>query len=168
VARLTVVTSDGQQTVHEIGGVTTVGRAGECQIRLSGDPKISRQHCRIEPRGTDFMLADLNSANGTRLNGHDIGRQKVALNSGDVISVGTSELRFQTGGAVDGANRVVDRIAGFFDRVFGRKTQSEGQVVFGEKTLTCSCGAVLSTAGKNPGQKVGCPRCKKIYVIPGK
>jgi len=167
LARLTVVTG-GQQTVHEITGTTTVGRSAECQIRLSGDPKISRQHCQIEPRGNDFMLVDLNSANGTRLNGQEIGRQKVALNTGDVVSVGASELHFQTGGAVDGANRLVDRVAGFFDRLFGRKGQSEGQVVFGEKTLTCSCGAVLSTAGKNPGQKVGCPRCKKIYVIPGK
>ena len=44
----------------------------------------------------------------------------------------------------------------------------EGEATFGEKTITCSCGAVLSTASKSPGQKVGCPRCKKIYVIPGK
>lgn len=170
MAKLTVTTKDGQQTVHDASGTIYIGRSAECQIRLSGDPKVSRQHCKVEQRGKDFMLTDLNSANGTRWNGQSIGQQKVALNSGDVIGVGASELRFQAGGAADGANRFIDRISGFFDRLFkrGGAPQGGGEAVFGEKTVTCSCGAVLSTAGKSPGQKVGCPRCKKIYVIPGK
>ncbi len=168
MAKITVVSKDGQKTVQEVSGRVIVGRSPDCQIRLSGDPKVSRQHCKIEQRGTEFMLSDLNSANGTRWNGKDIGRQMVALNSGDVIRVGGAEIRFQTGGAVDGANRLNDRIGAFFDRLFGRKSGPGGEVIFGEKTVTCSCGAVLSTAGKSPGQKVGCPRCKSVYVIPGK
>jgi len=168
VAKLTVITRDGQQMVHEASGTVLVGRGADCRIRLSGDPKISRQHCKIEQRGKDFMLSDLNSANGTLWNDQDIGRQVVALNTGDVIKVGGSQIRFQAGGAMDGANRFIDRIGAFFDRLFKRNTGSEGEVVFGQKTITCSCGAVLSTASKTPGQKVGCPRCKKMYVIPGK
>jgi pSer/pThr/pTyr-binding forkhead associated (FHA) protein len=168
VAKLTVITKDGQQTVHEAGEKVLVGRSGDCQIRLSGDPKISRQHCEITKRGTDFMLRDLNSANGTQWNGQNIGRQIVALNSGDVISVGSCKIKFQTGGAVDGANRFIDKVSVFFDKLFKRTEGGGGQVVFGDKTITCSCGAVLSTASKGPGQKVGCPRCKKIYVIPSK
>jgi hypothetical protein len=170
VAKLTVSTKDGKQTVHEVSGLALVGRAAECQIVLSGDPKISRQHCKIEQRGSEFLLTDLGSANGTRLNGRDIGRQKVALNSGDTIGVGGSEIRFAAGGAMGGANRLIDGIAGFFDRLFRRRgtAGAAGQVVFGEKTITCSCGAVLSTANKSPGQKIGCPRCKTIYAVPGK
>jgi pSer/pThr/pTyr-binding forkhead associated (FHA) protein len=168
VAKLTVITKGGQHTVHEAAGTVLVGRGADCQIRLSGDPKISRQHCRIQERGGDFMLSDLNSANGTMWNGQNIGRQMVALNSGDLIEVGSCKIRFQTGGAIDGANRLIDRVSAFFDRLFKRSTPGGGEPVFGEKTITCSCGAVLSTASKSPGQKVGCPRCKKIYVIPSK
>lgn len=170
MAKLMVTSKDGEQTVHDLSGVLLIGRAAECQVRLSGDPKISRQHCKIEPRGKDFMLTDLNSANGTRWNDQNIGRQKVALNSGDVIRVGGAEIRFQAGGAAAGANSFIDKLGGFFDKLFKRGGGAEegGEAVFGTKTVTCSCGTVISIAGKNPGQKVGCPRCKKIYVIPGK
>lgn len=168
MAKLIVVAKDGGQTVHEASRVVLVGRGAGCQIRLPGDPKISRQHCRIEQRGGDFMLSDLNSANGTRLNGEDIGQRMVALNAGDVIRVGGSEIRFQVTGAVAGANRFIDRLSSFFDRLFGRGAGAAVEPVFGQRTITCTCGAVLSTAGKMPGQKVGCPRCKKIYVLPGK
>ena len=168
MAKLIVIAKDGSQTVHEASGTVLIGRSTECQIRLSGDPKISRQHCKIEERGSDFMLSDLNSANGTRLNGEGIGQQKIALNSGDVIGVGGSEISFQATGAMAGTHRLIDRISAFFDRLFRRGEAPTGEPVFGAKTITCSCGAVLSTASKMPGQKVGCPRCKKIYVIPGK
>ncbi len=168
MAKLTVITKDGQQMVQEASGTIFIGRSEECKIRLSGDPKISRQHCKIEQRGKDFMLCDLNSANGTLWNDQDIGRQMVALNTGDVIKVGGSEIRFQAGGAMDGTNRFLDRVSTFFDKLFKRNTGGESEVVFGEKTITCSCSAVLSTASKVPGQKIACPRCKKIYVIPGK
>ncbi len=168
MAKLTVITREGQQTVHVASGIVLIGRSEDCKIRLSGDAKISRQHCKIEQRGKDFMLSDLNSANGTLWNNQDIGRQMVALNTGDIIKVGGSEIRFQAGGAVDETNRIIDRISAFFDRLFKRNPSTDGDVVFGEKTISCSCGAVLSTASKSPGQKVGCPRCKKIYVIPGK
>jgi pSer/pThr/pTyr-binding forkhead associated (FHA) protein len=167
VAKLTVVHRSGQQSVHEISGTIFIGRSAECAIRLSGDPKISRQHCKVEQRGKDFLLTDLNSANGTLWNDRDIGRQVVALNTGDVIKVGASEISFQAGGAFDTTNRLIDRIGGFFDRLFKRKSAAGTEAVFGRKTITCTCGAVLSTASKGPGQKVGCPRCKKIYVIPG-
>jgi hypothetical protein len=172
VARITACTKEGQRTVHEISGVTTVGRAPECQICISGDPKISRQHCRIEQRGRDFMLTDLNSANGTRWNDQDVGRRMIALNSGDVIGVGGSQLRFEAAGAMAGTNRLIDRLGAFFDRLFGRSGRSgrseTGGPVFGSGTLTCSCGTVISIAGKPPGQKVGCPRCRTIYQVPGK
>lgn len=168
MAKLFVTDKDGNQTVHEMSGETIIGRDKGCPVRLSGDPKISRHHCKIDPRGKDFMLCDLNSANGTRWNGKNIGQQKVALNSGDLVSVGGAEIKFQAGGAAEGANRLVDRLAGFFDRMFSRGGPAKGEVVFGEKTVTCSCGTVLSTASKSPGQKVGCPRCRRVYVVPQK
>jgi len=168
VAKLMITTKDGSQTVHEVAGVVIIGRSKECAVRLSGDAKVSRQHCKIEPRGSDFMLSDLNSANGTRWNGQDIGQQKVALNPGDVVGVGGSEIKFTVGGTMERTNKLIDRLSGFFDRLFSRSGPPAGEAVFGDKTITCSCGAVLSTTSKVSGQKVGCPRCRKIYVIPGK
>jgi hypothetical protein len=114
------------------------------------------------------MLLDLNSANGTLWNDQDVGQRIVALNTGDVVKVGNSEMRFQAGGAVDGANRIIDRLGAFFDRLFRRGSRAEREPVFGANTITCSCGAVLSTSGKLPDHKIGCPRCKKLYVVPRK
>jgi len=60
-------------------------------------------------------------------------------------------------------------MTGALGSLFGKgKGDAGGGPVFGEKTITCPCGAVLNTGDKSPGAKVGCPRCKKIYVVPGK
>ncbi len=60
----------GQQfTLSERGG--SIGRGQRCTINVPADayPKISREHARISWNGSNFLLQDMGSTNGTYLNG---------------------------------------------------------------------------------------------------
>lgn len=67
-------------------GTSTLGRAHECDVRLS-DPLVSKVHARIEIRdGVDFV--DTNSANGVVVGGVRVPR--IAVGPGDVVQLGDS------------------------------------------------------------------------------
>ncbi|MCB0046388.1 MAG: FHA domain-containing protein [Caldilineaceae bacterium] len=67
-----------------------IGRSEECTISLP-DRQVSRVHARIAWNGDEYMLEDLDSKNGTHLNGQDI-RQPSPLHDGDEIQIA---LRFK-------------------------------------------------------------------------
>ncbi|HEU5056197.1 MAG TPA: GGDEF domain-containing protein, partial [Kofleriaceae bacterium] len=70
----------------------TLGRGGGADVRLV-DEGISRFHCRIKIDGDDLYVEDLQSRNGTFLNGERISRRK--LEDGDKIQLGrTTVLKF--------------------------------------------------------------------------
>ena len=52
----------------ELRGDLTIGRAEDNDLQLA-DPKASRHHARIVREGLVFVVSDLESANGTRING---------------------------------------------------------------------------------------------------
>jgi hypothetical protein len=70
----------------------TIGRAPECEVLLT-DPNVSRTHAEIRRRGADYVVVDLGSTNGTRVNGAGVREQRLA--DGDEISVGNASLRFE-------------------------------------------------------------------------
>ena len=72
--------------------VTVIGRSRRCDIVLA-DPNVSRQHVEIRHQGDGFMLRDLGSTNGTRLNRRDV--KQAVLQHGDRIEVGATELLFE-------------------------------------------------------------------------
>ena len=57
------------------------------------DATVSREHARIFRRGETFQVADLNSSNGTFVNGKRITRSE--LQAGDLLRLGSVELRFE-------------------------------------------------------------------------
>ncbi len=69
----------------------TIGRLGDNTVVL-GDELASRHHCIIEPWQGGFRLRDLGSRNGTKLNENRVKTE--ALDNGDVVMIGTTELRF--------------------------------------------------------------------------
>lgn len=75
----------------------TLGRALETDVRIN-DTQVSRQHAKIiaihdaERNVTDYVLNDLDSRNGTFLNGRRIRRER--LDNGDKITIGDTILRF--------------------------------------------------------------------------
>src|SRR4030081_1374117 len=63
----------------------TVGRMPESNIVLA-DPNVSRNHAEIRPQGIGYVVIDLDSTNGTRINGVRVKEQELA--DGDELSFG--------------------------------------------------------------------------------
>ena len=76
-----------------IDGPVVVGRDPGCNIPLQ-DLGVSRRHAMITPNSSgEFVLRDLESTNGTRVNGMPVG-QECVLRDGEKIIVGGTVLRF--------------------------------------------------------------------------
>lgn len=72
--------------------VVSVGRQGDCTIVLA-DPNVSRVHAEVRPAGDGFVVADLGSTNGTKVNGVRVAEQE--LHEGDEIRFGSTAVRFE-------------------------------------------------------------------------
>src|ERR1700694_1248894 len=80
------------QTFYLDEPVVSIGRLGSNDICLE-DPFVSRHHCVIRNDGDEYMIEDLNSANGTYLNGERI--KAGSLKEGCLIAIGTSRFFFK-------------------------------------------------------------------------
>lgn len=70
-----------------------VGRSSICDVYVE-DPKMSRQHFAVEYTDGVFMISDLDSVNGTYVNGIKVhGRQKIK--SGDLILAGLTRIKIE-------------------------------------------------------------------------
>jgi hypothetical protein len=65
-----------------------IGRSSCCDIVLTS-PAISTHHCRLYLVGRDWYVDDLNSRNGTRVNGRLVSRRR--LKAGDRLSIADRE-----------------------------------------------------------------------------
>ncbi len=84
--------SGGKRLVVGSGGAT-IGRSRQCELMLD-DPNVSRTHAEVRARGGSWVLTDLGSTNGSRLNGHRVEGSEV-LKPGDKIELGTSQITFE-------------------------------------------------------------------------
>jgi catechol 2,3-dioxygenase-like lactoylglutathione lyase family enzyme len=87
-----IVAADGNRVVLGPEALT-IGRLPESAIVIN-DPNASRRHAEIRRVGNDVYVVDLNSTNGTRVNGAPVKERK--LSDGDQIVIGTTVLRFET------------------------------------------------------------------------
>ena len=90
---LTILTANGKK--ERFGLVkphVTIGRSRESDVFLP-DQWLSRQHAEIRQKDDGFYLVDLNSKNGTLLNGEPL-RDERRLREGDVITLGEHNLTF--------------------------------------------------------------------------
>src|SRR6187549_2613818 len=71
----------------------TIGREEGNGLRLN-DERVSRFHAKVQVEDGDIILTDLDSTNGTRVNGTAI--QIRRLRAGDQVSIGRSMLLFGT------------------------------------------------------------------------
>lgn len=93
-----VYTMDGVRKEHELApGITTIGRAADCDITLL-DRSVSRRHANIQVFENRCEVSDLQSSNGTYLNGSPV---TVAnhIEEGDTIRVGSVHMRVRAVGA---------------------------------------------------------------------
>jgi hypothetical protein len=69
-----------------------IGRSPECEITIV-DSNVSRRHAEIQPRGERFVVVDLGSTNGTRVNGVRVDERE--LHDGDELAFGNTRMIFQ-------------------------------------------------------------------------
>ncbi len=67
-----------------------VGRHRACDV-VVGDPSVSRRHAQLTFRDGVWVLQDLASTNGTRVNGRRVGRTTV--HAGDVVALGNQAIQ---------------------------------------------------------------------------
>jgi pSer/pThr/pTyr-binding forkhead associated (FHA) protein len=75
-------------------GETLLGRSPYCSIVLS-NPLASRQHCALKLDGGSLTISDLESANGTWVNGERV-EGSHSLSVGDLVRIGTDVLEVMT------------------------------------------------------------------------
>jgi hypothetical protein len=85
------LTSNGRTHALE-GAKVVLGRSKDADVRVE-DANVSRRHAELRREGTAWWIVDLDSTNGTELNGKRVSRAK--LGDGDTITLGATELVFE-------------------------------------------------------------------------
>ncbi|MGW3990691.1 FHA domain-containing protein [Streptomyces sp. NPDC004830] len=102
-AQLQVVAGPDAGGVHLLhGGEIRIGRSADADVPLD-DPDVSRLHCAVTV-GADgrVSVADLDSTNGTTLDGVRVGGRAVGLAPGALLRIGESALRLAPAGGPGG------------------------------------------------------------------
>lgn len=86
--------ADGKVGEFPLADRTSLGRHPNNTLRLV-DREVSKEHCVVERMGSTYLLRDLNSSNGTFVNGRKI--KELRLRDGDEIALGNSRLVFHSG-----------------------------------------------------------------------
>ncbi len=102
-AVLVHVKSDGkQQPVPLKDGKTLIGRQEDCSIRIPS-AQVSRHHCELTVGGSGMRIRDLDSSNGTFVNGQRVD-DETPLHEGDVLAIGPMLFVVQ----IDGQPATID------------------------------------------------------------
>ena len=91
------VANEAPRSVALSGERTVVGRSPEADVQIE-DEAVSWNHLEIERRGQVLMATDLDSRNGTALNGEPLERPR-RLRDGDTLIVGGHRLEISTAGS---------------------------------------------------------------------
>ena len=97
---LHIIPAEGEPYEHALKGESLViGRSSRCDLAVS-DRCLSRQHVRLFKSDDDWMVEDMGSRNGTRLNGSMISGP-TPITPGDVIDASMSRITFGGSGAAE-------------------------------------------------------------------
>ncbi len=78
------------------GDFVSIGRASDNDVSFFEDSNVSRYHAEIERRGdSEFWIFDLNSSNGTTVNGEKVTTEKPLFDGDEIILGGTSRIQVQ-------------------------------------------------------------------------
>jgi pSer/pThr/pTyr-binding forkhead associated (FHA) protein len=76
---------------------TTIGRVEDNTFQIA-DPSVSSHHCEVHLRGSDIVIRDLNSTNGSFINGNKV--EENVLKPGQILRLGQVELKLEVEGMV--------------------------------------------------------------------
>jgi pSer/pThr/pTyr-binding forkhead associated (FHA) protein len=83
----------GEQIVLD-KAILLVGRGPDCDVVLTGSRKVSRKHCCVAQIQNYFVVRDLGSMNGVRVNGARIKRES-KLKAGDHLAIGDMDFQLE-------------------------------------------------------------------------
>ncbi len=94
MAKLDVLSAGMTGRTHELKvDKTTIGRVEDNTFQIA-EPSVSSHHCEVLLRGPDVVVRDLNSTNGTFINGEKV--SETVLKPGQVLRLGQIEMRLET------------------------------------------------------------------------
>ena len=97
MAKLVVLNAGLSGRSHELKvDKTTVGRVEDNTFQIA-EASISSHHCEVLLRGSDVVIKDLNSTNGTFINGEKV--SEAVLKPGQTLRLGQVEIRLEAEGA---------------------------------------------------------------------
>ena len=91
----------GAGALHHITGPVTLGRGTAADVMVP-DAAVSRTHASLRIDGDTVVVEDLDSSNGTRVNGAEVSQAR--LEHGDVIKLGATELELRVEDEADSAS----------------------------------------------------------------
>ncbi|HUB06661.1 MAG TPA: adenylate/guanylate cyclase domain-containing protein [Myxococcales bacterium] len=100
--RLVMARADGKQVIFPLNQRVTLGRHPANVAQLD-DREVSKEHAVIEAVGGAFRIKDLNSSNGTFVNGRRVA--ELALRDGDEIRLGATRLQFRVSAGAPAPSR---------------------------------------------------------------
>jgi predicted component of type VI protein secretion system len=94
MAKLVLLSAGMTGRTHELKvDKTTIGRVEDNTFQIA-EPSVSSHHCEVLLRGSDVVVRDLNSTNGTFINGEKI--SETVIKPGQVLRLGQIEMRLET------------------------------------------------------------------------
>src|SRR5438874_5273220 len=101
MAKLVLLSAGMTGRTHELKvDKTTIGRVEDNTFQIA-EPSVSSHHCEVLLRGGDIVVHDLNSTNGTFINGEKV--TESVLKPGQVLRLGQIEMRLETDAGPAGA-----------------------------------------------------------------
>jgi hypothetical protein len=92
--RLVVLSPGMTGRVHELqADKITVGRVEDNAFQIA-EPSVSSHHCELLVQGTEVLVRDLNSTNGTYISGQKV--TEMALKPGQILRLGQVEMRLES------------------------------------------------------------------------
>jgi hypothetical protein len=79
---------------YRVGARTTIGRRPDCDVAID-EPSVSAVHAAIESRNLGWYLVDLDSTNGTFVNGSPVAGTAY-IEADDIVQFGRIKLRVAT------------------------------------------------------------------------
>jgi pSer/pThr/pTyr-binding forkhead associated (FHA) protein len=119
--------SQKEPAVYPLDSVTmTIGRSTECDIVVV-EPEMSREHFRISLSGGNYYIEDLNSTNGTTVNGEKL-TDVLRLRPNDMIQIGEL-IQFQfTDSPEKFASEIPTDILASLDTTVPKRTTSQASI----------------------------------------
>src|SRR5437868_6289967 len=106
MAKLVLLSAGLTGRTHELKvDKTTIGRVEDNTFQIA-EPSVSSHHCEVLLRGGDVVVRDLNSTNGTYVNGEKV--TESVIKPGQVLRLGQIEMRLEPETPAGPAKKPVD------------------------------------------------------------